>query len=391
MSNNNIGIDMVKVARIQKIYDKYGNKFLEKVFNNTEISYIKNKKFKTETIAGMFSFKESISKSLGTGFGEKLKFKDINISHDKLGKPMGKVGDKNFLLSASHDGDYVVTFAMANNETIEISESIRKLYIPRRDDFHKGDYGKTMIIASSEGMIGSGFLASKAALKAGCGVTYHYVFEEDNIFQSLSIKHTEVILKKDNPIISLEKMNSVLFGCGLGISRKKREVLTELLNSDINLVIDADGINMLAEDTSRLFTKKAKLVLTPHILEFSRLIKEVIPPGKKLYSYAKDFAKVNNLVLVLKDSKTMITDGERVEFIERENSGMATPGSGDVLAGIITSLISQGYSCFDGAFLGAQIHSLAGLVAANKKSKASMIASDIIDGMDSVFKELEER
>ena len=238
MSNNNIGIDMVKVARIQKIYDKYGNKFLEKVFNNTEISYIKNKKFKTETIAGMFSFKESISKSLGTGFGEKLKFKDINISHDKLGKPMGKVGDKNFLLSASHDGDYVVTFAMVNNETIEISESIRKLYIPRRDDFHKGDYGKTMIIASSEGMIGSGFLASKAALKAGCGVTYHYVFEEDNIFQSLSIKHTEVILKKDNPIISLEKMNSVLFGCGLGISRKKREVLTELLNSDINLVID---------------------------------------------------------------------------------------------------------------------------------------------------------
>lgn len=390
LRRDNLGIDIVKIKRIEEVYNLHKDKFLDKVFNDDEIEYIKSKNYKSETIAGMFSFKESISKSLGTGFGKDLKFKDININHDKLGKPSGKAKDKDFSLSASHDGEYVVTVANTSDDSFEIESEIKEKFVPRKDNTHKGSFGKTMIIASSEGMVGAGYLASKAALKSGCGLTYHYVFEEDDIFLPLSIKHTEVILKKTNPIRDINKMNSVLFGCGLGVSRNKREVLKDLLDSEINIVIDADGINMLSEDMSKLIVKKANVILTPHILEFSRMTKEVLSPGKRLYNLAKDFAKTYNVVLVLKDSKTMITDGERVGFIERENSGLSTPGSGDVLSGIITSLVAQGYDNFEAAYLGAQIHSLAGEVASKQKSKSSMIASDIIDGLDKVFKSLEE-
>lgn len=386
-----MGIDLLRINRIGDVYSKHKENFLNKVFNESEISYIEKKNFKGETIASMFSFKEAISKSLGTGFGKDLKFKDITISHDSLGRPSGVVGDIKFDLSASHDGDYVVTVSSYTNDKLEIEDSIRDLFKKRKDKFHKGDFGKSMIIASSKGMVGSGYLASLAALKSGCGLTYHYVFEEDDILLPLSIKHTEVIVRDSNPLRDLKTMDGVLFGCGLGISRHKRQLLSDLLEEDIYLVIDADGINILAEDLSKLLVKKARVVLTPHVLEFSRLTKEFIPPGKRLYNLAKNFAKTYKVILVLKDSKTMITDGENVYFIDKENSGMATAGSGDVLAGIITSLISQSYDIFDAALLGANIHSLAGQVAMDEKSKSSMLARDIIDCLDKVFKSLEER
>ena len=121
------------------------------------------------------------------------------------------------------------------------------------------------------------------------------------------------------------------------------------------------------------------------------LFRSIIPPGPRLYERAVDFAKEYKLVLVLKDSVTLITDGVRCHFIERENSGLATAGSGDVLAGIITSFLSQGYDPYEAALLGAEVHSLAGLEAAKEKSKTSMLAGDIINGLDRVFKNLEER
>lgn len=390
-----IGVDLVKIKRIKNLYYKFGQKFLDKCFTEGEIAYIKKKNYKDETIAGMFSFKESIAKCLGTGFGKDLKFKDIEICHDKNGAPYALAKGREFYISSSHDGDYVVTVGSEkpgrSKGNLDIPEDLFKLYKQRPDRSHKGSFGRTMVIGSSKSMLGAGYLSALASLKAGCGYTYHYVFKEDDILLPLSIKHTEVILRQGNILEESKKMDGILFGPGLGLSRNKREVLKELLLGDNKLVLDADGINMLAEDVDKLYVKNSQLILTPHILEFSRLIKEVIPPGPRLYERAKEFAKEYKLVLVLKDSVTLITDGESSHFIERENSGLATAGSGDVLAGIITSFLAQGYDPYEAALLGAEVHSLAGLGAAEEKSKTSMLAGDIINGLDRVFKNLEER
>lgn len=387
----NIGVDFLEISKVEEIYKKHKDKFLEKIFNPNEIEYIKEKNFRAETIASMYSFKESISKCLKTGITGETRFKDIKIFHDKNGAPHGIFKDKHFYLSATHDSGYVFTMGVLNNSELDIPDEVRKLYKKRPDKSHKSTFGKAMVIAGSKGMLGAGYLSSTATLKSGCGLTYHYVFSEDEILLPLSVKHTEVILRDSDPLKDLKDMSAVLYGPGVSKSRKKRQLLSDLLDSDINLVLDADGINMLSEDLSKLITKKANVILTPHILEFNRLIDELVPPGEKLFSYARDFAKFYNLVLVLKDSKTYITDGEKSVLVDRENSAMATAGSGDVLAGIITSLVAQDYNLFDAAVLGVYIHSLAGEVKSKEKSKTTMIARDIIEGLDKVFHNLEER
>lgn len=387
----NIGTDIVEINRIKNIYDKFGDKFLNRIFNPEEIEYIKDRKYKSETIAALFSFKESISKALGTGFSGGLTFKDIRIFHSSLGAPRGEAKGKNFLLSASHDGDFAITIALITDNGVEVPSRVLELYKKRPDFSHKGTFGKSMVITGSKGMVGAGYLSSTATLKSGCGLTYHYVDDEDDIFLPLSTKHVEVILKNTDPLKDISKMDSVLFGCGVGVNRRKRELLRRLLREEIRLIIDADGINMLAEDLSHLISKKSKVILTPHILEFSRLTGNVLGPGEKLYSLAKDFAKIYGVVLVLKDSKTIITDGDSLEIVDRENSGLATAGSGDVLSGIITSLVAQGYDLYEASVLGVNIHSLAGEISSKKKSKTTMVARDIIDNLDEVFRKLEER
>lgn len=385
-----IGIDVVKVDRVKKLYDKFGDKFLKKIFNEEEIAYISSKSHKVETIASMFSMKESTSKALGSGIREGLGFKDIKIHHDELGAPVVFVRNKKINISATHDGGFAITVAL-RNEGMPMNMSFNfDEYKVRNDNSHKGSFGKCMVIASSRGMIGSGYLASMAALRTGSGLVYHYVRRDDEIFLPLSIKHTEVILKDSNPIDDISQMDSILFGPGVGINRYNRALLTELLSEDINLLIDADGISMLSEDLSRLITKSAKVILTPHIVEFSRLVGKVYAPGEELKRVAKEFAKFYNLTIVLKDSTTYITDGELEYICYLENSGLATAGSGDVLAGIIASLVGQGYSIFNAATLGTKMHSAAGLIAAQKNSKAGMIASDLLETLKDVNMELEK-
>lgn len=385
-----IGIDIVEIERIKKLHDKFGDKFPEKILNEKEIEYLKSKNMSAQTLASMFSIKEAVAKAYGVGFGSGIGFKDIEIFYDEFGKPYAILKNLRFNLSTTHDAGVAVSVATLEKAQIEIPKSVLELYIPRKENGHKGSFGKAMIIAGSKGMTGSGYLAATAALKTGAGLVYHYVRSEDEIFLPLSIKHTEVILKDSDPLMDLKKIDAVLFGPGAGINRYNRGLLSNLLYEDINLVIDADGISMLAEDTNKLKFKKAKIILTPHLVEFSRLIGKVIPPGEELYEAARAFAREFHIILVLKDSKTIVTDGFEIKICDRENSGLATAGSGDVLAGIITSLYAQKYKSFDAAYLGVQIHSLAGEVAAIKNSKTSMVASDIIDGLKEVFRKLEK-
>lgn len=385
-----IGIDLVKISRITKIYEKFGSKFLNKIFNDEEIEYIASKNYKAETMAAMFSIKESVSKAMGTGIRDGLGFKDIKICHDELGAPSVFVCDDKLSVSTSHDGEMAVTIALGEKSS-DMSKKISFVEYKRRDDnSHKGGFGKCMVIAGSRGMIGSGYLSSMAALRTGAGLVYHYVRKDDDIFMPLSIKHTEVILRDNYPTEDISNMDVVLFGPGVGINRYNRALLTELLAEDINLIIDADGISMLSEDLSRLTTKKARVILTPHLIEFSRLVKKVYAPGEEVKRVAKDFAKFYNLTLVLKDYNTYVTDGNKAFTLEGQNSGLATAGSGDVLSGIITSLVGQGYDDYSASTLGVKIHSAAGEKAVQVNSKAGMIASDLLEALKEVNLDLEK-
>lgn len=377
-----IGIDIVNVNRIENIYSKYGDKFLNRICNPREIKYIQSKNYNVQTIAGIFSAKESIAKALGTGISDGLSFKDIQIIHNTNGAPRGMAKDIDFSLSISHDNDLAISIAMKNG--LHIEEGL--VLLSRSDKTFKGSFGRLMVMASSKGMVGSGYLSSMAALRCGTGLVYHYVDPKDGILDILSIKYTEVIVRDNDPLTDVQEMDAIAIGPGLGKSNYKKRVLKDLLNIDIPMVIDADGINLLTKED--LKDKTASTILTPHIGEFRRLTgKDLDNDG--LRECGKKFAKKYETVLVLKDYKTLVTDGDRHYILDEPNGALATAGSGDVLTGIIGALVAQGHSLYDSGILGVQIHSLAGKVSKYKNSSRATIATDLIESLKEVFVRME--
>ena len=386
MSTENIGIDITESNRFEKLYSKYGDKFLEKFCNPSEIEYIKSKNNNIDTIASIFSFKEAISKAIGTGITQDTTFADISITYDKKGAPTGHYNGREYKISASHDKGLVVTTAIGEKRLLHIPNDVRELFKSRDESGHKGTFGKVMIVASSKGMVGAGYLSSMSALRSGSGLVYHYVDPLDNIFLPLSIKHTEVILRDSNPLDDTDEMDAILIGPGLGKEASKYKLVENILEVNKPIIIDADGINILGSFKEKLKRRKSPTILTPHTGEFKRLI----GGGKDdLEKCARDFGKEYKVNVILKDSTTYITDGTKDYKLNLQNSAMSTAGSGDVLAGIVTSLIGQGYDPFDGSVLGVNIHSLAGRVAGRKYSKSSTIARDILESLKDVFRELE--
>ena len=270
----------------------------------------------------------------------------------------------------------------------------RQQLLSRDPDTHKGDYGHCLIVGGSPGLSGAVCLAASACLRIGAGlVTVGIPRDLSQIFE---VKLTEVMslpldsshgiiscgcFSKVEDFISRRRINSLALGPGLSCNGSVKKLVERIISEiDIPVVLDADGINAVADDL-RVFEKaKAKVVLTPHPGEFSRLIKkdtgEIRANRKKL---AKDFALRYNLVLVLKGSGSLITDGERLFENKSGNPGMATAGSGDILTGMISGLVSQGLDLLEAARLGVYLHGLAGDLAAEDKTQGSLIASDIID------------
>ncbi|MGO3751751.1 MAG: NAD(P)H-hydrate dehydratase [Peptoniphilaceae bacterium] len=377
-----IGIDIAEIERIGKLYKKYGDRFLNRVFNKDEIKYLERKAFKSETIAGMYTAKEAIAKANETGIG-KISFKDIKIYY-KNGSPYGKLFNKNYKLSISHDGGFAICVSILNKRSDNI-------FNRRKADSHKGDYGKVGIFAGSRGMTGSAYLSSLAALRMGSGLVYNYVPE--NIFDIMSIKHTEVIVKSNVglDLKLLNELDSIALGMGIGKSRESKKLLEEILNLEKNVIIDADGLNILSENKDLLKRRKPfTTVLTPHLMEFSRLtglnIEDIKKNSKKI---SKEFSKKYKVVLLLKGNKTIVTYGDKFYINNSGNPGMATAGSGDVLSGIIASLLGRGKNIFEATCLGAYVHGLCGDLASKSLGQESMIASDIIKYMPDVTKNID--
>lgn len=279
-----------------------------------------------------------------------------------------------------------------------ITEEWAKNHLPkRRRDSHKGDYGHVFVVGGSTGMTGAVALACRAALVSGAGLVTAGV--PASLHDILEIKLTEVMTKPLPEIQAgdfsqsagevilrfLGKTSAFVLGPGMGVHRSSKEVINEMLPQvSVPTVIDADGLNLIAEITRDrkdfLNRLKMPLVLTPHPGEMARLtglsIGEIEADRVNL---ASKYSKQWGCVVVLKGAYTIVANAEGEILINTTgNAGMATGGSGDVLAGIIGALIGQGMKPFEAAGLAVTLHGRAGEFAAKTKGMMSMTAEDLI-------------
>ena len=273
-------------------------------------------------------------------------------------------------------------------------EDIKNLFLKREKDTNKGDFGKVGILGGSINYSGAIKLAtmSLASLRSGCGLVK--VIIPDEIVSLLSpvlleqtlfpYKNLEDIKK------SIKNVDSLAIGMGWRSNENHLLILKDILeNFQGNLVIDADGLNTLVNHVEILRTSQANIVLTPHLKEFSRLtslsIEEI---EKNKMEIAKSFAKENHVILLLKGSTTIVTNGIDVYLINYGTPGMATSGSGDVLSGILAGLL--GYLDYNllSVSAGAIVNGLAGELAEEKNTDISMIASDTIKCIPAAIKKI---
>jgi ADP-dependent NAD(P)H-hydrate dehydratase / NAD(P)H-hydrate epimerase len=274
--------------------------------------------------------------------------------------------------------------------TSEIASSILK---PRERCGHKGDYGHALMIAGSYSKIGAAVLAGEACLRAGAGLlTMNIPRCGYEIMQTALPEAMAFTDENENLITSfpdLKSYKAIGIGPGIGTDKKTTKALHELLKeSKTSIVLDADALNILAENKEWLSFLNEHCILTPHPKEFERLAGKFENEWQRLEG-AREFARKYNCTLILKGGNTCINlpDGT-TWFNTTGNPGMATGGSGDVLTGILTGLLAQGYSMTDVARLGVYLHAKAGDISADKKSQWSMVAGDIIACLGDAFKSL---
>jgi len=262
----------------------------------------------------------------------------------------------------------------------------------RSPDSHKGDYGRAVLVGGSAGMAGAIALAGMATLRGGAGLVQLAVPRGSQaVVASFEPSYMTVALPEDSEgriafvavgelLGTAERATALACGAGLGRSAELTRLVIELYR-DVKspMIFDADALNALAELPDTLEHGGGPRILTPHPLEFARLLgrQSAIEPAER-EPLARQFAQRTGTVVVLKGHRTVITDGQQSALNTTGNPGMATGGTGDVLTGIITALLCQGMSPFDAARLGAHLHGLAGDLAAAKFGQPSMIARDLI-------------
>ncbi|MBD79481.1 MAG: bifunctional ADP-dependent NAD(P)H-hydrate dehydratase/NAD(P)H-hydrate epimerase [Crocinitomicaceae bacterium] len=274
-----------------------------------------------------------------------------------------------------------------------MEEDFEPVLVQRKKFDHKGNYGHALIIAGSKGKIGAAILASRACLKAGVGLLTGYVPECGyTSFQSKVSEAMCITSEDENEILglpSLSPYSACAFGPGIGASPVSSQALKMLIQESNNpLVIDADGLNILANNKTWLQYLPPHSILTPHPGEFKRLVGEYESDMDRIDALSA-FSEKYRCIVVLKGAYSAIAvpDGQ-VFFNSTGNPGMATAGSGDVLTGIITSFLAQGYHPVHAACLGVYYHGKAGDIAAEKQGEQSMIAGDIVNELGESLKVL---
>lgn len=269
----------------------------------------------------------------------------------------------------------------------------------RRNDGNKGTFGKVLVIAGSHNMCGACQFATLGAYRVGAGLVRVLTAEENRtaMFQAVP----EAVLRTYGDSFpeaelaeSLEWADCVLAGSGIGTSEMAKQIMEYLCHHCTKpLVIDADGINILSLPGYRPLLKevgeRTSVVITPHIGEFSRLMDEsVLHCKEERFALSAQCARDNKVCVVCKDARTVVADMYGHCYLNVSgDSGMATGGTGDVLAGIVAGLMAQGMDAFEAACLGTYLHGLAGNLASDAKTTYSVLARDLLDKLPEVLKE----
>lgn len=274
-------------------------------------------------------------------------------------------------------------------------DAVLKL-LPDRDPWaHKGNFGKIMLLCGSRGFTGAAALACRGALRSGAGLVYLGVPESIYAIEATKLDEPVVFPLPDNDgklsrnAVSeikerLQQMDAVLIGPGLGKSSGTLEVLKTVLRDFSGpVIVDADGINLLAEHKFLLRGRTGPTILTPHDGEFSRLGGII---GDDRAASAAEMARKLGCILLLKGHRTVITDGGAGYLNTTGNPGMAVGGSGDVLAGIIVSLVGQGLAPLEAAACGAWLHGAAGDLCAEEIGQYGMLPSDLVEALPRLMK-----
>ncbi len=272
---------------------------------------------------------------------------------------------------------------------------VLKFLPDRKFDSHKGDYGRLLLLCGSEGFTGAAYLSAMAALRSGAGLVYLGV--PRSIYPILATKLTEAIvfplpdqdgmfseLAIDDIKYKLSRMDAVLIGPGLGQSKGCLSV-TQYVLQHFNgpVILDADGINVIKQHKNILRGRTCPTILTPHMGEFATIGGDV---SFDRISAAEAFAEAYGIILVLKGHRTVITDSKTTYINSTGNPGMATGGSGDVLAGIITALVGQHLDPLAAAACGAWLHGKSGDICAEEFGQYGMLPSDMLQVLPRLLK-----
>ncbi len=275
-----------------------------------------------------------------------------------------------------------------------------RLLPDRKADSHKGDYGKVLVIAGSATMCGAAAFCAEGAYRMGAGLVRIFTAEENRT--ALASLVPEALLttfrseKFDEKLLieAIHWADVCLIGPGLSTGTTAEKILKTTLHSvSVPLVIDADGINLLAKEPEILKGPHTDVILTPHIGEMSRLTGDSpMYLKEERLRIAEEFANEYNVILTLKDSRTVtaIPFG-RIYLNQTGNNGLATGGSGDVLSGMIAGLLSQGVGAETAAAFAVFMHGLAGDLASEEKEPASMLARDLLAMLPKVWKIVKEQ
>jgi NAD(P)H-hydrate epimerase len=278
---------------------------------------------------------------------------------------------------------------------------------PKRErDAHKGTFGSVLVIAGSSSMRGAAAFAVQGALRTGAGLVR--LVSVEKCIDSVAVHAPEATYietecddygymlfdsSKDTILDAMKKSQAVVIGPGIGVTNDTKEIVRLVVqNAEIPVIVDADGINCIADDIEILMNRKSGLVITPHPGEMARLLQcDTKMINENRVTVAEKYAEKYGITVVLKGAGTLVADSNHTAANHTGNPGMSRGGSGDILAGMIGSIAAQGYSLFDAACAGVYIHGLAGDAAAQKLGQEAMLPRDIVGSIADAFRILKEK
>ncbi len=277
-----------------------------------------------------------------------------------------------------------------------IEKNLVVTFLPRRKKFsHKGNFGRTILIAGSRGKLGAAILSSRACLRGGVGLLTVHIPEYGYQIMQMSVPEAMVTIDPSvgcfSELPDIDQFDSLGIGPGLGTNDKTIHAFEELLNKiDYPIVIDADGLNILSMHKELIKKVPKNSILTPHPKEFERLAGATNDDFERL-EVQRQFAIQHQLYIIVKGAHSSVATPEgKIYFNTTGNPGMATAGSGDVLTGIVTALLAQTKDPYKASIAAVYLHGMAGDLAVEEKGEVALIASDIIEFLPKAFQKIKE-